>query len=107
MHLLSHPLTVPLKLASSESAQTALSAAGKVQPNESKSWKELQNLMGTRVVFISAAEPAYLVTEDERRIAIGDDVADDVELAGVTTHQLILKKSGGLKVINLPDPVVQ
>lgn len=89
------------------SAQTAHTEAGKVLPQVSESLVELQNLIGARVVFVSAMEPGYLVTEDEQRIAVGDAVADEVTLAGVTTHQLILEKSGELKVVNLPDAVVQ
>lgn len=90
-----------------ETAATLLSETGKLQPVERESLVELQNLIGSRVVFVSATEPGYVVTEDERRIAVGESVDDTTTLAGVTTHQVILEKSGDLKVINLPDPIVQ
>ena len=92
---------------SDETAAQLLSEADKIQPNERESLIELQNLIGSRVVFVSTTEPGYVVTEDERRITVGEAVDDATTLAGVTTHQVILEKSDGLKVINLPDPIVQ
>ncbi len=91
-----------------ESMAKVLTEADKVQLDERNSLVELQNLIGSRVVFVSATEPGYVVTEDERRIYVGDAIADATTLAGVTTHQIILEKSGeDLKIFNLPDPVVQ
>ena len=93
---------------SDASAQNLLSEADKVQPQVSESLVELQNLIGARVVFVSATEPGYIVTEDERRIQMKEAVTDEATLAGVTTHQVILEKKGGeLRVFNLPDAVVQ
>ncbi len=90
-----------------ETAVNLLAEADKIQPGERKSLEELQNLIGARIVFVSTTDPGYLVTEDEQRFAVGDPVADATTLAGVTTHQVILEKSGKLKVFSLPDPVVQ
>ncbi len=90
-----------------ESVTKALTEAEKIQLDERNSLVELQNLIGSRVVFVSATEPGYVVTEDERRIVVGDAIADATTLAVVTTHQIILEKGGDLKIFNLPDPVVQ
>ncbi len=68
---------------------------------------QLENLFGSRVVFVSASEPVYVVTQDERRFDVGSTVNEETTLAGVTAQQLILEKSGDLMVISLPDPTVQ
>lgn len=90
-----------------ETAAPGLSEADQILPEDRESLVALQKMFGSRVVFVSATEPGYIVTEDERRIAVGDAVDDAARLAGVTTHQLILDKGGDLMVFNLPDPVLQ
>ena len=90
-----------------ETAAQVLSEPDRIQPDERASLEELQDLIGTRVVFVSTTDPGYFVTEDERRIAVGEEVADATRLVGVTTHQLILEQSGDLRIVNLPDPIVQ
>lgn len=92
---------------SAETAANLLSEADRIQPGERKSLAELQDLIGTRIVFASTSDPGYLVTGDEQRFDVGDEVVDEFTLAGVTSHQVILEKSGRLKVFSLPDPVVQ
>lgn len=92
---------------SGETAAKLPSESGKIQPDERKLLVELQDLIGSRVVFVSTTEPGYVVTEDERRIAVGEAVDDTTTLTGVTTHQVIFEKSDGLRVIPLPDTVVQ
>ena len=59
------------------------------------------------MVFVSASEPVYVVTEDERRFGIGSEIDAQTILAGVTSQQLILEHAGALTVISLPDPIVQ
>jgi hypothetical protein len=91
----------------SASASQGAVVADQTLPVDRESLTELKNLFGSRVVFVSVTEPGYIVTEDERRIAVGEAVDDATTLAGVTTHQLILEKSGDLMIFRLPDPVVQ
>lgn len=67
----------------------------------------LENLFGSPVVLVSATEPSYVVTEDERRFDVGGVIDDATTLAGVTSHQLIFEQAGDLLVISLPDPAVQ
>lgn len=67
----------------------------------------LENLFGSPVVLVSASEPSYVVTEDERRFDVGGFVDDTTTLAGVTSHQLIFEQTGDLLVIALPEPVSQ
>jgi len=68
---------------------------------------ELQEIFGSRVVFVSASEPVYVVTEDDRRFHVGSEIDAQTTLAGVTAKQLILEQAGDLTIISLPDPVVQ
>lgn len=68
---------------------------------------KLESMFGSRVVFVSAAEPAYLVTADERRFEVGKPVDDDTTLAGITAQQVFFDRSGDLIVISLPEPTVQ
>ena len=68
---------------------------------------KLESMFGSRVVFVSAAEPAYLVTADERRFEVGKPVDDETELAGITAQQVFFDRSGDLIVISLPEPTVQ
>ena len=68
---------------------------------------ELESLLGSKVVFVSAAEPAYLITANEKRYEVGSPVDDQTMLAGVTTQQIFFEQAGDLIVISLPEPVVQ
>ena len=67
----------------------------------------LEEVFGSRVVFVSASEPVYVVTEDDRRFEVGSEIDPQTTLAGVTAKQLILEHAGDLTVISLPDPNVQ
>ncbi len=68
---------------------------------------ELESLLGSKVVFVSAAEPAYLITANEKRYEIGSAVDEQTTLAGVTTQQIFFEQAGDLIVISLPEPMVQ
>ncbi|MGQ7846499.1 hypothetical protein ACUNV4_18605 [Granulosicoccus sp. 3-233] len=74
---------------------------------ETEALVTLENLFGSPVVLVSAAEPSYVVTADERRFDVGGVVDDTTTLAGVTSHQLIFEQTGDLLVISLPEPVSQ
>ena len=81
-----------------------------INPSDRESLAELQSLIGSRVVFVSATGSGYVVTEDDRRISVGDAVNEDIILSKVTTHQVILEKADDpedLMIYELPDPVVQ
>lgn len=64
----------------------------------------LENLFGSPVVLVSAAEPSYVMTADEKRFDVGGVIDDETTLAGITGHQLIFEQSGDLMVISLPEP---
>lgn len=68
---------------------------------------DLHEIFGSRVVFVSASEPVYVVTEDDRRFDVGSEIDAQTTLAGVTAQQVILELAGDLTVISLPDPVLQ
>ena len=80
---------------------------GSVAGLEKEAVLDFESLFGSRVVFVSAAEPAFVLTEDEQRFDVGSAINDSMTLAGVTTHQLILEQSGNLTIISLPEPSVQ
>lgn len=90
-----------------ETAAPEPTEADQILPDDRVALVELQNLFGSRVVFVSATEPGFVVTEDERRIAVGDPVDDATTLAEVTTHQIILEKNGDTLIFSLPVPLVQ
>lgn len=81
--------------------------ASGVLGGEGDALSELQNLFGSRVVFVSASEPVYVVTEDERQFELGSLIDDETSLAGVATDQLIIERAGDLTILSLPDPVAQ
>lgn len=87
-------------------APTPVLPANQAAPDEQSS-VDLLEIFGSRVVFVSASEPVYVVTEDDRRFDVGSEINDQTTLAGVTSQQLILDQAGDLTVISLPDPVVQ
>lgn len=80
---------------------------------DSDSFRKIQNysgldtLFGDEVVFVSASEPAYVMTTGERRFEIGDIPGMDVELSSITSTQLVLKQAGEILVFTLPDENTQ
>lgn len=69
--------------------------------------RDLAEVFGSRVVFVSASEPLYVLTEDDRRIDVGDQLDAGTTLAGVSIEQIVLEKDGVLLAIGLPDPASQ
>lgn len=61
-------------------------------------------VFGSPLVFVSASEPVYVITEDNVRVDVGGALSDDITLAGVTGDKVILDKAGALMSISLPDP---
>lgn len=66
---------------------------------------ELENVFGSRIVFVSASEPAFVVTEDDRRFEVGSAIDEDTTLAGIMAHRLILGQADDMIVVSLPEPV--
>lgn len=98
----------------SEQSSTGNAAAGsgigsldEVVGSDSEALVTLENLFGSPVMLVSAAEPSFVMTEDQRRFDVGGLVDGSTTLAGVTSQQLIFEQSGDLLFITLPDPQVQ
>jgi len=70
------------------------------------SFSELDTYFGSDVVFVSASEPAFLITDDERRFQVGDALRANVELTRISSTQLILKQAGEILVFALLDESV-
>jgi len=64
----------------------------------------IEGVFGSRLVFVSASKPFYVVTEDERRIDVGSNIDDSTVLAGVTGQRVILEREGNLVALGLPEP---
>lgn len=65
---------------------------------------KIEDVFGSRLVFVSASEPMYVVTENERRIDVGSSIDSQTVLAGVTPQRVILEREGNLVSIGLPEP---
>jgi hypothetical protein len=65
-------------------------------------FSDLEILFGDKVVFISASEPPYLMTDDERRFEVGDIPGTDIELSSISSTQLVLKQAEELMVLTVP-----
>lgn len=76
---------------------------GEKTPIERSDMLDLQTEFGSRVVFISLADPKYVITEDERRFEIGSAINEQTLLSNITDEQLILEKAGDLAAFDLSD----
>lgn len=68
---------------------------------------DIEELFGARLVLVSESEDPYVVTADDRRIAVGDEVDDQTTLAGVSRGRVIVDRSGDLITLELPEPKFQ
>lgn len=68
-----------------------------------RNFSDLETLFGEQVVFVSASEPAFLMTEDDRRFEIGNIPGTDVELSSITSTQLVFKQAEEVLVMALPN----
>lgn len=82
----------------------AASASSDAETDSYTDTLDIDTVFGSPVVFVSASEPAYIITENNLRIDVGTVLGEDMTLAGVTGDKLILDKDGDLLSILLPDP---
>ena len=61
-----------------------------------------EDVVGSRLVFVSSLDPKYVVTGDDRRLQVGDSIDEDTMLAGIINEHVVFEKSGELLVISLP-----
>lgn len=64
----------------------------------------LETVFGGRLVFVSASEPLYVLTDEDKRFDVGGSIDDETTLAGITGQRVILERQGELLVLNLPEP---
>ena len=76
-------------------------ALGKMQ-----SFSELESYFGSKVVLVSATEPAYVLTDDEQRFEVGAVLETDAEISSISSSQLVLKEADEFLVFVLPDSKV-
>ncbi|MFK7861756.1 MAG: hypothetical protein AB8B64_23270 [Granulosicoccus sp.] len=79
------------------------SAVSEVQEDSAGDLK-MEDVFGGRLVFVSASEPLYVVTDDDRRIDIGDPIDEQTRLSAITDQGVVVDKAGNLLVVRLPDP---
>lgn len=68
-----------------------------------RDFSELETYLGADVVYVSASEPAYLITADKRRFYVGDVLEPDVEFKKISSTQLVLKQARETIVFSLSD----
>lgn len=100
---LSQAETVDIELTEAEPDSSDADSSGMATE---KAELDMESVFGANLVFVSASEPLYVVTEDDQRFDIGGDIDDETTLAGITDKRLILERSGELLVLTLPDPGV-
>ncbi len=69
--------------------------------------EQLEHVFGSAVVIVSATEPAYVETQNERRFLIGSILKNDRILSSISTGQLVVSRVGERQVFELPDMSVQ
>lgn len=69
--------------------------------------EQLEHVFGSAVVIVSATDPAYVETENERRFLIGSILKNDRILSSISTGQLVVSRVGERQVFELPDMSVQ
>lgn len=69
--------------------------------------EQLEHVFGSAVVIVSATDPAYVETENERRFLIGSILKNDRILSSISTGQLVVSRVGERQVFELPDLSVQ
>jgi hypothetical protein len=65
---------------------------------------DIHSQFGSRLMFVSIADPKYLVTEDNRRFEVGTLIDDQTILASITEDQVIVERNGEFTALDLPDP---
>ncbi len=74
-----------------------------VETSEDDDVIDIDSVFGSRLVFVSASQPQYVITEDERRIDLGDRIDEQTILAGITNRGVVFDRNGDLKPVALPD----
>ena len=90
------------EVASSEAGGGSVVAGQEGSEGADKKLTSLDSIFGSRVVFVSASEPAFLVTEDETRYEVGGVIDEHTILTGITAHELTLEQASDNVVIKLP-----
>jgi hypothetical protein len=64
----------------------------------------IEDVFGTRLVFVSQSEPVYVITANDQRVDLGANVDEETVLTGLTSDSVIVSKNGDLMVLPLPAP---
>ena len=65
---------------------------------------DLNQLFGSRIVFVSATDPAYLITVDERRFRVGSVLDDETTLIDIKADKIVLGQADDNLDVRLPTP---
>lgn len=68
-----------------------------------RDFSELETHFGNKIVFVSASEPAFLMTDDERRFEVGAIDGTDLVITNISSTRLVLRRDEELLVYALPD----
>jgi len=64
---------------------------------------ELNNVFGSKVIFVALAEPAYVLTENSHKHSIGSVLKDDRVLTSISSDRIVLQHGGQLQIFKLPQ----
>lgn len=70
--------------------------------DDGQNFSDLESVFGSKVVFVSATDPAYVMTNDMRRYEVGGFPRSDIELSSISSTKLVLKRHEELMVFALP-----
>lgn len=64
----------------------------------------IKDVFDSGLIFVSASDPKYIITGDQQRLDVGDEIDEQTLLAGITNENVVLERQGNFIVIELPDP---
>jgi len=88
---------------SSENKPTIVLSSALFPVQKNNPMLDLDSVFGSKVVFVSVAEPAYVLTENERKHRIGSVLKDHRILTEISNDRIVLQHSGQLQIFKLPQ----
>jgi len=86
--------TAMLAPAADELSPTVVLSSALFPVQENNPMLELNNVFGSKVIFVAVAEPAYVLTENSRKHIIGSVLKDDRILTGISGDRIVRRQTG-------------
>jgi len=94
--------TAMLSPTEEEPSPTVVLSSALFPVQENNPMLELNNVFGSKVIFVALAEPAYVLTENSDKHSIGSVLKDDRILTGISSDRIVLQHGGQLQIFKLP-----